>query len=283
MISCHQLAFHIFGQNTYNPLLHSCHNYFLVFQYIPTLVMSSSLFATIVYATSQEPFFSASSDWTDSIVGSLYEITYLLQATALIFQSFCHQRKFNEMVQITEYIEKNLQQQFELKIDYNQFIKQYLLKTTLALLCWLLTIFSKFCFPKNGVGIGLELCYTFARFSGIVINLYVEFYVSLLHSFIALLRDVQFNGNNGKCVDYYYPLNTCGSITRLFIIYKMMHFKMCEVASYVNKIFGWTLVAAILRSFIELSYLIYWVFYFLQKDEYEFLLVLRKYMIYFNY
>lgn len=68
------------------------------------------------------------------------------------------------------------------------------------------TILSKIYFPKPGVGIGLEISYTFARFMGIVINLNVVFYISLLHTLIELLGDIQFEENHRKCVDYYYPL-----------------------------------------------------------------------------
>lgn len=278
LINFHQIIFHIFGQNLYNPMRYSNNRLYLAARYIPTLLMSFVFGAFyFCWTIAQASLFDIATDLTDAIIINVLGLTYLLSVISSIVQSYSQQNKFHHMLELIKCIEMNFLDKFNLQINCDKFVVKYLLQFIATILLYSMTVFMKFYFSTN-ITTWIELFYSFGRLMGVLINLYITFYISLLNSLMTLLKEVKFLVNKNELLSScYYMTTTCECFCKMLCNYKILHFKISLVSIYMNDVFGWTLVATTIRTFIEMSYTSFWVYFYLQRDVREHVFVLRKY------
>lgn len=261
----YQFIFHIVGQTSYNPYLCSRNKLLQFTQYIPTIIITALNGSAIMLCMVKKTI--KSKDTTDAVVGSLIETFGLFILTATMLQSFIHQQNILKMIKIFQSIELRLYEKFNLKINARSFVKEYLIKVFVAFVLFTLTIVAKFLLSRTKVGVLLELSYSLSRLVTNIIKFHIFFYVNLLNLFIETSCDIHLISNR-KLADSH--------VVRMLKNYKLLHFELYTVAVYINQIFSWSLLLIIIQTLLQLSYSIYWAFYYLSKDKSEYIFLISK-------
>lgn len=248
------------GQISVNPFLNSCNHAYKYYQFIPTLFALLITLATSFITIGYQLLNAVNIDWTDAIVGSiLFSIEMICILLALV-QSFFYTKRLLMINETFETIEEFLCRRLHIKMKFSMFFKRYLFRTSVSLLFYLTTIVAKVLLPKIQPGPLVEISYSILRILVIIPKLHALFYISLLKSFnifsIQIFK-IKLNGINLNVND----------VVEIFKNYKFIHFKLYAMAMELNDLFGWLLVAINVQTFFDATYTLYWVFYYLQRDD----------------
>lgn len=255
----HLVVFNILGQLSRNPLLNSNYTIYQYLQFIPTAILLLATGASSTCLIAFQIYRAMSNDWTDGVVGILSVVSELLCLLAVIIQSLTDYNKMTIIVQQFQFIELYLHRRFHFKIKFRIFLKRYIYKVVVTMSIYLSTVVAKFLFPSF-YDWTVEISYSVLRLFVLFIKLHALFYFSLLKSFYKFSMNLM----NGKGLK---SNSVNGDETaELIKQLKFIHYRLFVVARRISEIFGWTLIAVILQSFIESAYSSYWIFWYLRKS-----------------
>lgn len=280
LIQYQSFVFHILGQhshiNAWPILPNHCAT---VLRYVPTiflLLLATTLSITaIIYQLYLE---AARIDRTDSIVGTVFIFSELIGSLTVIGQSFFRRHQLSHLIDNFYDIERYLRLHFHLIQDYRAFRQNYLWCVTIATCLYTLMIVLKLTMPTIYNILMLEIAISVMRLLSLIARLHVLFYVSLLRHFMRhSVKETLFGRMNLVHGVVMWRLDDVVTVIRQM---KCLHFKLYELAMQISDVFGWNMVAQSVECFFDGAYGVYWIFFYLQKDDGE-IYVIRNYYYYY--
>lgn len=275
LIDWHLFAFYLLGQNAHNPLLKTRNNFVIILSLMPTVLFLFAACSISIVAIVLQLILVVRFDRTDSIVGSLFILSELIASLTVIGQSLFRCNDVLEVVETYQSIEFYLRQRFHLKVDYDLFIKQYLMKVMVSLLLFLLMVMMKILLQTTYTYLFLEIAFSVMRFLSVLAKMHTLFYVSLLKTFVKIGTEQTF-ASKARILGVILWSNN--DIVETLKELKLLHYQLFTAAGQISDIFGWSLVTQSIQSFFDGAYAFYWVFFYLQKEKQE-IFVIRMIII----
>lgn len=270
-----QFSFFVFGQAPVpaelqrrdSNSLHKC------FRYLPSVVH-----IYLIYLSCLEFFVNHDSNgliksWITIVVGNLYNICAILLISLSIFAPYTNSTKFMRVQKLFEEIDHDLKRRLNMTFNTKLFIRKYFIKIICIIVVGSLCSLPKivFIFDSNSYSsrVELEIAFFYFRFAKYIIMIHALFYVELLKTFVNYLREFSFMCNDNH-LNFTYVQHRC--LFNSFLQYKTVHYKLFMMTRHLNDIFGWIFVALILLTIVDFNYIGFYIFYYLRKDQYIYVL-----------
>lgn len=197
----------------------------------------------------------------------------LLQFT-IVGQVVCFYKDLNKLRLSYDFIEKYMRNRIGYVIQFNDFQKRIFFLAIIVLVPHMGTlVLRKTLFQiqfKTAYGLILLFFYLLSS----LVKLHIIIHVELLKYFLKLTtRWLQWKVQLSEfsAVDKE-QLTGYTEILHL----KLVHFKLWDLSMNINRIFGWSLGAIIVRNFFEMAYGSYWLYLYAVMGRLSFLTFLRK-------
>lgn len=271
LIQYQSCVFHILGQHTnvnwWSKWSNDCAIIGIPLQYTPTVILLLVATTLSITAMIYQLFLEAARiDQTDSIVGTVFIFSELIGSLTVIGQSFFRRHQLTQLIDNLYGIEQYLRQHFHFIDDYRAFRRNYLYSVTIATCLYTMMIVLKLTMPTIYNILMLEIAISVMRLLSLIARLHILFYVSLLRYFMRHgIKDTLFGRMNVvRGVFVVFRLDDMIGVIRQM---KCLHFKLYETAMQISDVFGWNLVAQSMECSFDGAYGVYWIFFYLQKED----------------
>lgn len=210
------------------------------------------------------------------IIFSIFIFTFLSSEIFIQFTIVLERKNFKKLHRLYNFTEKYMRTRARCSIEFNQFQKRIYLLAIFVLVPHVLTFILQSGVFQTNIDKVFDIIFVCFYFLSTLVKLHIIMHVELLKYFLKITRHwlrtrTPEYSATGLCQLFkVQSMNRYSEILHL----KLIHFKLWEISINVNRIFGFSLEAIILRNFIETTYGAYWVYLFLIKDM-TFLTLLR--------
>lgn len=256
--------FYLFGQTPYPLEYCVCekgverkkwHRFSLM---IPTVVIFLVKLALWTPSVVQINFCDVSIYKNHSVETNIFLFSEMIKIFAVLHQNFAYRDLFDGILRDFQTIELLYQNTLNCPIQLTSFSRVYMNK-----ICWtfgsfaIQMIFSAMYFILYGNITFLDVSQELMRFSSIVAYMNVVFFIDLVKYHLAHLNTIVAEEHSDSCVDdenvfVVKKAQSANMIRKQLFKYKTVHFRLWKITEKLNKFFGWTLIAIILQSFVEL-------------------------------
>lgn len=205
----------------------------------------------------------------------------ILVQFAFIGQAIVFRENLKKMFRAYDFVQKYMKTRMGHNIEFEAFRNRlYQLIASIFLPHLTTMILRRLLLQKELVSI-FNTILALSYFMSSLVQLHLIIHVELLKFFLLLLTKwlrkeaSEFSAKSlyaQKDFIKYQQLNGYKKTLQL----KLIHFKLWELSVNFNRIFGWSLVAIILRNSMEIAYKAYWVFMYSSRMA-HFTITLRKY------
>lgn len=260
--------FYICGQSPFNPLNKSSRIFRAVVATLTALIAFTSVVA-IVAQFYLSPFFGV----TDSTIACLFIISELVTTLSVYMQNRFYGANMQILWSKLEVIEKSLLQSFNEPPDVLQFKQMFRPYFLLNLVMLFAHCSIKYMIISRYTHLLLQTSILSLQFFSLLANLHMLFYVTVVHYFLKLVSKYMILAFHNRVADLVYS-NISGLVEYL-VRCKALHYKIWEATQFVNDHFGWSLAAICIQNFIDVTYALYWIFLYSQRDG-DVYLAIRK-------
>lgn len=202
----------------------------------------------------------------------------LLQLT-IIGQVLFFGHQLKKLCCVYDFIQKYMRTRVGHSIEFGHFQKRIWLLTALVLLPHVTTIILRKALFSIHIGTMFSVIHLIFYFLSTLVKLHVLIQLELLKFFLKHTthwlqsRTVKFSASKSfhQNADLVHEMNGYTEVLHL----KLVHFKLWEVSTSVNRIFGWSMGAIIFRNFIEMAYGSYWFYLFSAERMFTYRSLLR--------
>lgn len=229
--------------------------------------------------------YSLSSDYTS--MNSIFAYTYLCSEICLqlafVGQAIVCRERLKKLFRSFDFIQNYMKSGMKYNVEFSVFQKRLYQLTIIIFVSHTITVaLRKFLNARESNTIYIHSRGIFHVLASLV-QLHVIAHVELLKFFLALMtRWLQEEASDISASSLHLrkdllkeqQLNGYNKILQL----KLIHFKLWEITSNFNRIFGWSLGIIILRNSLEIAYKAYWVCLYSFRGA-RFTAILRKLII----
>lgn len=205
----------------------------------------------------------------------------ILVQFAFIGQAIVFREKLKKMFRAYDFIQKYMKTRMGHNIEFKAFRNRlYQLIATIFLPHLTTMVLRRLLLQKELVSI-FNTILAVSYFMSSLVQLHLIIHVELLKFFLLLLTKWLQNEAREFSAKFLYAQKDFIKIQQLngynrILQLKLIHFKLWELSVNFNRIFGWSLVAIIMRNSFEIAYKAYWVcMYSFRKSQ--FTVTVRKY------
>lgn len=197
----------------------------------------------------------------------------LLQFT-IVGQVICFYKNLNKLRLSYDFIEKYMRNRIGYGIQFNDFQKRIFCLVMIVLVphCGTLVLRKTLFKIQFSTAYGLILLVFYLLSS--LVKLYIIIQVELLNYFLKLTT---------RWLQWKVQLTEFSAIDKQqmagyteILHLKLIHFKLWDLSMNINRIFGWSLGAIVLRNFFEMAYGSYWLYLYSIMGKLSFSTLLRK-------
>lgn len=209
-------------------------------------------------------FQSASIDWVDVVSSTiLYIISNLLITITTILPHRIHYKWF-EFNRLINSIENDLDYgQYEKSTRTSKLMRKYSRQATAVVIITLICFLPRMFLQRHDVHWVSELAYLHFRIYKYAVTLHILFYAHVINAILVDLAEFPVIDCNHFIEAHFAGRNVLKSFAR----YKNIHYKICAAINLVNDIFGWSIVLLVVLTMADFTYICYWMFYLLNRDE----------------
>lgn len=288
-------TFYLFGQSSYvpkSPRSHTTKKKSSIphLSKVPTILWAAICFSVsailiwVVNISSEKQYFGR----TDAIMTNLFIFCEVTKTSAVFVQSLFYNQVLRDVLQNFENMETFFACNLHYRISYTTFERQFFRKTIIifagyaqSMLPHILgyAIFSKL--DKTSVLIKIM------QIESTIIIIHMMFYIDVLRFHLselnkAIERDGGAQNTIQNNIMVVYKKSTKETLVANKIKnYKHVHYRLWNANQQINYIFGWSLTAVFLQTFVDCVYNAYWQYTSFNWDV-DFVSMIRKWSLYNN-
>lgn len=203
----------------------------------------------------------------EAIIANIFTLFAMANILILLPQNVVRNNIFHEMIDAFKAIEHIFIINLHWSMNYEQFRKQYRRKCLFIACSFLQSVLA--CIWDHVISDQIDIVSVLIKYwqaVSIVTCMHVIFYVDLLKFNLAQLNSAIENQvyleEESK---YGQPRWSFKKVTAYAITiqkikcYKMVYFRLWEIAQQINKLFGWSILAIIMQCFVDSTYCLYWM------------------------
>lgn len=223
------------------------------------------------------------SNRTDIIIINLFIVCELCRTIMVIIQCSFSNCQIYAIVHTFHKLEQFFLLNFNHRLSYQKFSKQYFGKVFLVLgayvQCAVALLLRMISYPRfDSVNIQIKTMQAVTAFTFLHIIFFIDvlgFHLDELN--VVIRRDMVTTADRNTNNDIFLNKKLRDSVLlrNKLKYYKCVHFRLWEVTQRINGYFGWCMVALLLHAFVDCLYCAYWLFEELQHAP-VFLKLLRK-------
>lgn len=226
--------------------------------------------------------FSSFAEIIFTIITYMHMSSEILLQFTIIGQALFFSKNFVRLRSLYEFIQKYMRTRIGHSLEFNDFQKRIYCVTVLVMIPHMVTLIMRLTplrLQFNTVFMYIQIIFYFLSS---LVELHIILQVELLQCFLKLTTHwLQTLTPTFSAISLYQrnvmlkiqQTNGYDEIRHM----KLIYFKLWEISTNINRIFGWSLVAIILRNFVEMAYGAYWVYLFSTKNL-EYVTLLRMYL-----
>lgn len=218
-------------------------------------------------------YFRISSPWTFSTFNNVLAYTHisceLLLHLTISGQAIMYRGKFNELARSYDFIHKYMTKRLKFGVHLEGFGRRLnrvifvLVFPCLVALIWRATM------PLLNIRMPFNIIILTFYFMSTIVELHIIAHVELLKFFLNTTRHwLCTRTSEFSAINLYQPNTQTTNGYRGILHLKWIHFKLWEITTDINRIFGWSLGAMIIRNGIEIAYGAYWVYFYVGAQNY---------------
>lgn len=236
------------------------------------VLFAISIYARYCYSNHNEIIFSII---TYSHISSEVWLQLTIIGQVLFFG---HQLK--KLCCLYDFIQKYMRTRVGHSIEFSRFQKRIWLLTGLVLVPHVTTIILRKALFRIHISTMFNVIHLIFYFLSMLAKLHVLIQLELLTFFLKLTthwlqsRTVEFSASKLFHQNAVLKMHEMSGYTEVLHL-KLLHFKLWEVSTSVNRIFGWSMGAIIFRNFIEMAYGSYWFYLFSAERMFTYRSMLR--------
>lgn len=226
-----------------------------IFTFILRLALCSACFSMI-------HIFGESLGLTNDSITDLFLLCELLKAIAVLYQNLVYGDLLFEILQSFQTVEFLFQSNLSYPINFTPFKRDYLRKIGWAFGSYtmLLVLFLIYYFAYGRI----EICDVFIKILQFVsISMYMNllFFVDLITFYLRHLNEIITKENHdckAESVMMMRKVRATSAVSQKLSKYKFIHYWLWKITQQISELFGWTLIALIVQSFIDFVYIAKW-------------------------
>lgn len=268
LIRPYMLFFYLIGQTLYPPDYYSWntsdkwtswHRLRLLFPTIFTFVLRLALCSACF---SMIHVFGESLGLTNDSITDLFLLCELLKAIAVLYQNFVYGDLLFEILQSFQTVEFLFQSNLSYPIDFTPFKRAYLRKIGWAFGSYtmLLVLFMTYYFLYGQIEMS-DVFIKILQFVSISMYMNLLFFVDLITFCLRHLNKIITKENHdckAESVMMMKKVRAASAASQKLSKYKFIHYWLWKITQQISELFGWTLIALIVQSFIDFVYIAKW-------------------------
>lgn len=231
---------------------------------LPTIFITTFKFAICVICLHYNNKNFVKEHESDIIMGVLFVSCEICKTVAVLYQNVAYENLAAEILENFQTIEYLYRNDLHRPISFTSFSRQYIKKMCLALAAYLqvLVFFAlqySFLDEFNLISVLIKVM----QLISVIVFLNIVYYVDLLtfnlrHLNTTIAKDTIDYRRVRVSVFVVKTSKTIESMCFKLNKYKHVHFCLWKGSEQINEYFGWTLMAIMLQSFIDMVYISHW-------------------------
>lgn len=236
-----------------------------LFQYLPTFIYLALTVTVCIVCAHEQSRFQHFEETVDAVLTYLLIFSECIVNLTVIGQTICFRRHFRYLCRKYVTFENYIHLRTKRSVQFWKFQNTFCWLAVLLLSSSVITWTVRKSIHSVVANTSLENGLLVSQSVAVVVNLHIIIHVELLDFFYVNVNDwlksqVQlftvprvFDGHNAIVTQ------TCTGYTHVRHI-KCIHFQLWDISRHINTIFGWSIVAVVIRNWVEVAYSVYWIY-----------------------